>query len=37
VARGSQEKCENVLKILQLLSEEVFDFSKGNILIDQAA
>lgn len=34
VARESQDKCENVLKILSLLSEEVFDFSKGNILIE---
>jgi len=31
-ASQSQSKCENVLNILKLLSEEVFDFSKNTIL-----
>lgn len=35
-ASESQAKCENVLNILKLLSEEVFDFSKKTILQDQA-
>lgn len=28
-AKESENKCENALNILRLLSEEVFDFSKG--------
>jgi exportin-1 len=35
-ARESQSKCENVLNILKLLSEEVFDFSKNAMLSQQA-
>lgn len=31
-ASESVNKCENALNILRLLSEEVFDFSKGMIL-----
>ena len=31
-ARESENKCANALNILKLLSEEVFSFSKGNIL-----
>ena len=31
-ASESVNKCENALNILRLLSEEVFDFSKGSIL-----
>ena len=31
-AEQSVNKCENALNILRLLSEEVFDFSKGTIL-----
>ena len=31
-ANESVSKCENALNILRLLSEEVFDFSKGAIL-----
>ena len=31
-AAESVNKCENALNILRLLSEEVFDFSKGTIL-----
>lgn len=36
-ASQSQNRCENVLKILRLLSEEVFDFSKDTLLKSQAA
>ena len=35
-ARESQSKCENVLNILKLLSEDVFDFSKNAMLSQQA-
>jgi len=35
-AMTSQSKCENVLNILKLLSEEVFDFSKNTLLQKQA-
>jgi len=35
-ANQSQAKCENVLNILKLLSEEVFDFSKNTILKNHA-
>ena len=31
-ATENEAKCENALNILKLLSEEVFDFSKGTIL-----
>ena len=31
-AQQSQNKCENVLNILKLLSEEVFDFSKNTLI-----
>ena len=31
-ASESVNKCENALNILRLLSEEVFDFSKGSIM-----
>lgn len=31
-AAASVNKCENALSILLLLSEEVFDFSKGTIM-----
>lgn len=31
-AKESENKCENALNILRLLSEEVFDFSKGQVL-----
>lgn len=31
-ASESINKCENALNILRLLSEEVFDFSKGTIM-----
>jgi exportin-1 len=31
-ARESQSRCENVLSILKLLSEEVFDFSKNSMM-----
>jgi exportin-1 len=31
-ATENEAKCENALNILRLLSEEVFDFSKGTIL-----
>ena len=31
-AQEGVNKCENALNILKLLSEEVFDFSKGTIL-----
>lgn len=37
VASDSVYKCENALNILRLLSEEVFDFSKGTILRSNAA
>jgi len=35
-ARDSQSKCENTLNILKLLSEEIFDFSKTNLLASEA-
>ena len=35
-ARESFSKCENALNILKLLSEEIFDFSKGNLLQSEA-
>lgn len=31
-ARDTVNKCSNALNILKLLSEEVFSFSKGNLL-----
>jgi exportin-1 len=31
-AMQSQKKCENVLNILKLLSEELFDFSKNTLI-----
>jgi len=36
-AGESVNKCENALNILRLLSEEVFDFSKGSILRSEVA
>ena len=36
-AMTGQSRCENVLKILRLLSEEVFDFSKNTMLQKQQA
>ena len=36
-ASASINKCENALSILLLLSEEVFDFSKGTILRSEVA
>jgi len=36
-AKESENKCENALNILRLLSEEVFDFSKGHILSKNVA
>ena len=36
-ANQSQAKCENVLNILKLLSEEVFDFSKNMIMREHAS
>ena len=36
-ATENEAKCENALNILKLLSEEVFDFSKGTILQKDAA
>ena len=36
-ATENEAKCENALNILRLLSEEVFDFSKGTILQKDAA
>jgi len=35
-ATESQNKCENTLNILKLLSEEVFDFSKSTLIRNQA-
>lgn len=34
-AYQSEAKCENILKILQLVSEEVFDFGKKNIVSER--
>jgi exportin-1 len=34
-AYQSQAKCENILKILLLISEEVFDFGKKNIVSER--
>lgn len=31
-AQVSQTKCENALNILRIMSEEIFDFSKNQIL-----
>ena len=36
-ANESVNKCMNALNILKLLSEEVFDFSKGNMIKSQVA
>jgi len=36
-AKTSQQRCENALNILKLLSEEVFDFSKNTLLSQQAS
>lgn len=36
-AQEGVNKCENALNILKLLSEEVFDFSKGTILQSEQA
>jgi exportin-1 len=33
-AYSSEAKCENILKILNMVSEEVFDFGKKNIVSD---
>lgn len=31
-ARGSELQCENCMAVMKLLSEEIFDFSKGKVL-----
>ena len=36
-AKQSQNKCENALNILRIMSEEIFDFSKNVILQSEAA
>lgn len=36
-AMTSQQKCENALNILRMMSEEIFDFSKNQILLSEAA
>ena len=35
-AKESQSKCENTMVILKLLAEEIFDFSKKNIVASEA-
>lgn len=36
-AKQSENKCENALNILRIMSEEIFDFSKGQILQSETA
>ena len=36
-AQTSQTKCENALNILRIMSEEIFDFSKNQILQSEVA